>query len=72
MSRSKYSILVEKDGWSDWIEPKPGYRMQCCDCGLVHRMEFDVGENGKPIFRAGRDRRATAQVRRFRKLKEGK
>lgn len=28
------------DGWSDWIHPEPGYKLQCCDCGLVHDMEF--------------------------------
>lgn len=22
--------------------PLPGYRMQCCDCGLVHVMEFEI------------------------------
>ena len=28
---------------SDWIAPvMRGYRMQCCDCGLVHEIDFDV------------------------------
>lgn len=30
------------DGWSDWIHPQPGYLMECCDCGLVHRMRFSI------------------------------
>jgi hypothetical protein len=34
---------IDEDGWSDWISPKPrGYLMQCCDCGLIHEVDFDV------------------------------
>jgi hypothetical protein len=30
-----------KDG--DQVTPKMrGYKMCCCDCGLVHKMDFDV------------------------------
>jgi hypothetical protein len=29
-------------GWCDWIAPKQGYRMACCDCGLVHTLQFKV------------------------------
>jgi hypothetical protein len=39
----KYLAMVPvEDGWCDWSFPIPGYRMMCCDCGLVHEMEFDV------------------------------
>lgn len=28
-------------GWCKWVMPIPkGYLMKCCDCGLVHEMEF--------------------------------
>jgi len=31
------------NGWSRWVPPKmKGYKMACCDCGLVHDMEFKV------------------------------
>lgn len=30
------------DGWSDWIHPLPGYRMHCCDCGLVHELQVAI------------------------------
>ena len=46
-----------------------GYRMQCCDCGLVHRITFAVVKDGRRrrvAFSATRDNRATAQVRRRR------
>lgn len=63
----------DEDGWSEWIHPLPGYLMGCCDCGLVHEMEFEIAKsNGDArgfnrgegtetviIFRARRhDRRA--------------
>lgn len=65
----KYHQEVEgKNGWSRWISPKrKGYKMCCCDCGLVHNMDFKIV--GKEIFfRAQRNNRATGQVKR-RKLK---
>lgn len=37
--------------------------MGCCDCGLVHRINFRV-QNGKVQFQAFRDNRATAAKRR--------
>jgi len=57
---------VEKEGV--WIRPiKKGYKFACCDCGLVHRLEFahiPYGSGRKIIFRAWRDNRATAAMRR--------
>jgi hypothetical protein len=32
--------LAETGGWSEWFTPHPTrYREQCCDCGLIHRVE---------------------------------
>jgi len=35
---------VENEGdWSEWVCPDPTqYFMKCCDCGLVHEMQFKV------------------------------
>jgi hypothetical protein len=34
-----------RGGWSEWVQPiMMGYMMQCCDCGLVHEMQFMVVE----------------------------
>lgn len=83
----KYPKITENDdGWSDWINPKmEGYKMSCCDCNLVHSMEFmivkitkhlpDGGyewkeldpEKHRVMFRASRNNRATAAMRRKRK-----
>ena len=49
------------EGWDtnqmeagEWVQPiTEGYRMACCDCGLVHLMDFRIHE-GKIQFRAFR------------------
>lgn len=36
--------LPNNDGYCDWVQPtmeKP-YKMACCDCGLVHDVEFQI------------------------------
>jgi hypothetical protein len=34
---------ITQDGWTDWQSPvMKGYLMQCCDCGLIHEMDFQV------------------------------
>jgi hypothetical protein len=54
----------EKPRAGEWIQPvRRGYKMACCDCGLVHRMDFRVA-GGRAQFRAFRDNRSTAMVRR--------
>jgi nitrate/TMAO reductase-like tetraheme cytochrome c subunit len=44
---------ITETGWTDWIHPKGDengvYQLQCCDCGLVHEMQFAVARDGKPI-----------------------
>lgn len=38
-----HTVHVVGSGWSDWENPiMTGYKMACCDCGLVHDMEFQV------------------------------
>jgi hypothetical protein len=40
---AKFKKLTAGDGgWSDWQAPVQGYKMACCDCGLVHDVEFQV------------------------------
>jgi hypothetical protein len=34
-----------EDDFTEWVCPKPvGYLMQCCDCGLIHEVEFRVAK----------------------------
>jgi hypothetical protein len=52
------------DGWTRWVQPVPkGYLMECCDCGLVHRMNFRT-HRGRIQFKA---QRASAYTKRARK-----
>ena len=62
-AREAMKYYPQKDG--EWMQPKRGYKMACCDCGLVHRVEFRVVK-GRVQFRAWRDNRATAARRRKR------
>jgi hypothetical protein len=59
--RFKYPQVYD----GDWIEPTPqrGHKMRCCDCSLIHVMDFRV-RDGKVQFRPRRDNRATAAARR--------
>ncbi len=38
-------LPMYEDGFTDWISPKPtGYLMQCCDCNLIHEVNFRVAK----------------------------
>jgi len=52
---------TQADG--QWFQPKGRYRIACCHCGLVHRMEFRV-VGGVIQLRAWRDKKATALRRK--------
>jgi hypothetical protein len=58
---------------NEWIRPiRTGYKMMCCDCGLVHEIDFKIkkwGRGHKLIFRARRNERATAAARRAKRHK---
>ena len=41
-------------------------KMACCDCSLVHHIEFRI-HDGEMQYRAFRDNRATGQLRRWRR-----
>lgn len=64
--------VVEKlSDWTVWIRPRrKGYKMACCDCGLVHDLDFRIRREwrGNVVeFRARRNVRSTAAMRRHRK-----
>ena len=56
----------------EWVQPaRKGYKMACCDCGLVHRFDFKLEKSGNRrfiLFRVFRDNRATGQIRRYKNL----
>ena len=52
----------------EWFKPiMKGYKMACCDCGLVHKVEFSVLNKNEIQMRVWRDERATSQKRRYKK-----
>ena len=62
----KYENVTE----GEWVRPvMVGYKMCCCDCGLVHKLNFRITEDGVVELQAFRDNRATGQVRRHMKDK---
>jgi hypothetical protein len=52
----------------EWIRvPKRGYKEQCCECALVHRMNFRIIDNKHIEIQTFRDPKATGGARtRFR------
>lgn len=50
----KYEKVVD----GEWVQPvMVGYRMKCCDCGLVHIIDFKILEDEKGKFLKFRARR---------------
>lgn len=71
--RSYPPEIEQANGWTKWIRPvRKGYRLACCDCGLIHVIDSRLiawGKGRKIVFRARRDNRATAAHRRAKKGK---
>lgn len=64
-------VRYTKPKAGEWVQPvRKGYRLACCDCCLVHTMDFRVVKYGKGKskiqFRVFRHNRATAAMRRGR------
>jgi hypothetical protein len=58
---------------NEWVQPiMKGYKLACCDCGLVHEVDFRfISINGKAKLqmRFRRANRSTAQIRRHKDVK---
>ena len=68
MSYREYT--APKGGWTEWIQPiRRGYKLACCDCGLVHNVDFRVHKE-RIQFRVQRNNRATGQIRRHDREKQ--
>jgi hypothetical protein len=71
---AKFKRIDEvKNGKSEWIQPvRRGYKMMCCDCSLVHNVDFRIVRRNSTgacfiQLRAGRNARSTALARRKKK-----
>ena len=58
---------------NEWVQPvRKGYKLACCDCGLVHNVDFRIvpTKRGRFIqFRVRRNGRATGGMRAGRGIK---
>jgi hypothetical protein len=62
-------VFYELIAYGAWTRPRRrNFREQCCDCGLVHRLDFRI-VRGRIEFRTRRDDRATAAARRVLRLR---
>jgi hypothetical protein len=61
-------MKYERPASGEWVQPvRRGYKMACCDCGLVHTVNFRLAKRGNRHwiqFQAFRNETATAAVRR--------
>lgn len=59
------SYKTKPNQYTEWISPNPkAYQMACCDCGLVHTVQFKV------IFRVKRNNKLTKQLRSEKKCQK--
>lgn len=58
----------EEPAGGEWVQPiGAGYKMACCDCGKVHKVDFRIVD-GRVQFRVFDASRSTGQVRRHMHL----
>jgi len=54
----------------EWVQHvNKGYKLACCDCGLVHNVDFRIYHNHVQ-FRVFRNNRSTAVLRTHKRRKE--
>lgn len=40
MKKKFPTMFAGKGGWCEWVYPVGNFQFKCCDCGLVHEMQF--------------------------------
>jgi len=63
---------VEKAGdYTDWIRPiRKNYKMACCDCNLVHDLDFRIRKEWRGLVVEFRAKRNNKETKRLRKAQE--
>jgi hypothetical protein len=70
MPRFKRYEVDSYNDWTEWVQPiEQGYKFCCCDCGLVHQMNFRI-EDGRVQLQVKRDNRSTGQIRRHERKRK--
>lgn len=67
MAEKQYPQIFD----GEWVTvPKRGFKEQCCDCGLVHRVNYRITADNRVQVQSFRYARATAAVRRAFKFEK--
>lgn len=63
-----HKLMYEVAYDNEWVQPRQRrFKLECCDCGLIHEVDFRIVRKGdveKVQFRARRERRETARNRK--------
>lgn len=44
-------IIFKQVASGEWVQPiRKGYLFKCCDCSLIHSMDFRIAKNGRGQF----------------------
>ena len=77
MSEKKNPLKFYHPKEGTWVQPIfKGYLLSCCDCGLIHQMDFRIvypkgkeAKLGRVQFRAFRARKLTAEYRKQERIR---
>jgi len=58
---------LKKGGMITLNPVSENFKFACCDCGLIHTLDFKIIKNMNIEMTVTRDNRATGQYRRWRK-----
>jgi len=64
MTKKEYKESVEAGMHPYIVAPMTVHRENCCDCGLSHRIIYDVDKKGRILRSIYRDDHHTGEVRR--------
>lgn len=64
MTKKEYKESLEAGLHPYIVEPLTIHRENCCDCGLSHRIIYDVDKKGRILRSVYRDEHHTDEIRR--------
>jgi len=64
VTRKEYEASTEAGLHPYIVDPLTVHRENCCDCGLAHRIIYDVDKKGKILRSVYRDEHHSEEVRR--------
>ena len=71
VKKKEHAYQLYDGVWYRSAHGRPPYRHECCDCGLVHHIEYKY-ENGSVWEKWTVDKKATTEARKERNAKKKK